>query len=150
MPAQPLSLCSNLPGLLALSSLLRRNMFSAHCGSRVSLSNAMKIAQSLSVWTYANCSIAGSIRMYANPIARDAIRRAAEGSTHPGSGHMDGSRLANIPNVEGSTTAACRYLAIVSGLVWATRMNSAFLSSYYPRCICAGCPAGVAIPATSG
>ena len=67
------------------------------------------------------------------PTAQDAIRSAVEIITHPGSGHMDGSRLANIPNVVGSTTAACRYLAIVSGHVWATRMNSASLSSYYPR-----------------
>jgi hypothetical protein len=141
----------------------------------------MEVVQSLSIWMYANCSIAGSIRVYANPIVRDAIRRAAEVFTHPGSGHMDGSRLANIPNVEGSKIAACRYLAIVSGLVWATRMNSASLLSYYPRlrtslsakapeqmlrlqircavpakavactyCICAGCPAGAAILATSG
>jgi uncharacterized membrane protein YhiD involved in acid resistance len=65
-------------------------------------------------------------------------QRAVVAFIHPGLGHKGGSRLANIPNVEGLTTAARCYPATVSGLVSATRMTipalfPAFLSSYYPR-----------------
>lgn len=64
-------------------------------------------------------------------------QRAVVAVIHPGLGHTGGSRLANIPNVEGLTTAARCYLATVSGLVSATWMTtaslSASLSSYYPQ-----------------
>ena len=61
-------------------------------------------------------------------------QRAVVAVIHPGLGHMGGSRLANVPNVEGWTTAARCCPATVSGLVSATRMTSlAFLLSYCLR-----------------
>lgn len=64
-------------------------------------------------------------------------QRAVVAVIHPELGQTGGSRLANIPNVEGLMTAARCYPTTVSGLVSATRMTIAarppFLSSYYPQ-----------------
>ncbi len=99
-------------------------MFSAYCRSRVSLSNSMKTVQSLFRF---EC-----IRIQSRNYAIQHVLLCL--FTHPESGHTGGSRLANIPNAEDSTTAACCYPVTASAPVSATLMMSlAFPSSYSPR-----------------